>query len=92
MSGVHDFDPLEKDFLDVPNQLPEASLDISPLEKLRFGLASYMLLAIFVLCVCIFYFYAHDPDNVALKEMFEFVKVSMMPLVVLIVSFYFKNN
>lgn len=55
-------------------------------------LAWWMLGCIFLLCVGVFGFYAVFPENDALKNIFEFIKVSIMPLVVLIVSFYFKNR
>jgi len=75
------------------NEIIAASRNPSEIKDTRlFRLAGWMLGCIFVFCACIFYFYASYPDNAALKEMFEFVKVSIMPLVVLIVSFYFKNN
>ena len=60
---------------------------ISGGERLRF--AKQVLVGIGVVCVGVFVGYAFQPDNKALAAMFELVKIGALPLMTLVISFYF---
>lgn len=56
-------------------------------ERLRF--AKQVLLFLGAGGALVLAFYAGFPDNQALAGIFEFVKIGLLPLVTLVVSFYF---
>jgi hypothetical protein len=57
---------------------------------LRF--AKEVLLGLALLCGGVIGGYALAPDNQALRASFELVKIGALPLVTLVVSFYFPNS
>nr|VFK19289.1 MAG: hypothetical protein BECKLFY1418C_GA0070996_10564 [Candidatus Kentron sp. LFY] len=63
---------------------------IKPSDRLK--LAKQVLLGLGVICAAVFIGYAIDPDNKALKAIFELIKVGVFPLVTLVVSFYFPKS
>ncbi len=58
----------------------------------RLKLAKQLLLGLGVICGCVFIGYGMSPDNKALAAIFELVKIGALPLVTLVVSFYFPNS
>ena len=48
-----------------------------------------MLLFVGVVCVLVFAAYVVFPDNQALASIFELIKIGLLPLITLVVSFYF---
>ncbi|MDT4330676.1 hypothetical protein ACQE3D_00355 [Methylomonas sp. MS20] len=44
------------------------------------------------ICIGVFVGYASYPDNKALADIFELIKIGALPLITLIVSFYFPNS
>ena len=58
----------------------------------RLKLARQLLLSLGVLTVGFFTWYARDPENSALQAIFELCKIGVLPLITLIVSFYFSRT
>lgn len=58
----------------------------------RLKLARQLLLFLGVLTVGIFIAYASYPENPALEAIFELFKIGVLPLITLIVSFYFSRT
>ena len=58
----------------------------------RLKLARQLLLSLGVLTVGFFTWYAMAPENTALQAIFELFKIGVLPLVTLIVSFYFSRT
>lgn len=65
----------------------KSGVSISGGERLRF--AKQVLVGIGIVCVGVFVGFALQPDNKALAAMFELVKIGALPLVTLVISFYF---
>ncbi len=65
---------------------------VSVPETDRLKLARQLLLALGVLTVGFFTWYAMAPTNAALQAIFELFKIGVLPLVTLIVSFYFSRT
>lgn len=59
-------------------------------ERLKF--AKQVLFCLFLICAGLFIGYAIFPDNTALSAMFELVKIGALPLVTLVISFYFPTS
>ena len=58
----------------------------------RLKLARQLLLSLGVLTVGFFAWYARDPENSALQAIFELFKIGVLPLITLVVSFYFSRT
>ena len=58
----------------------------------RLKLARQLLLSLGVLTVGFFAWYGMAPENAALEAIFELFKIGVLPLVTLIVSFYFSRT
>lgn len=58
----------------------------------RLKLARQLLVWIGVICGGVFIAYAIFPDNKALTAIFELVKIGVLSLVTLVVSFYFPTS
>ncbi len=58
----------------------------------RLKLARQLLLFLGVLTVGVFVAYPMDPENAALQAIFELFKIGVLPLITLIVSFYFSRT
>jgi len=65
-------------------------VSLSEQERLRFAKQALGVLAL--ICVGVFVGYALFPDNKALGDIFELVKIGVLPLVTLVVSFYFPSQ
>ena len=61
-------------------------------EVARLKLARQLLLSIGVLTLGFFAWYARDPENSALRAIFELFKIGVLPLITLIVTFYFPRT
>lgn len=59
-------------------------------ERLRF--ARHLLLGLGVICSGVFVAHGMVPDNAGVTQIFELVKIGALPLVTLVVSFYFPNS
>ncbi len=70
--------------------IPGSKVVINESERLRF--ARQVLGIIGVVCVAVFAAYAVFPDNKALVAIFELIKIGVLPLMTLVVSFYFPNK
>ena len=61
-------------------------------EKDRLKFAKQILFYLFITFLTVFIAYAIYPENKALKDIFEFVKVGGASLVTLVISFYFTST
>lgn len=68
----------------------ESRVTIDEGDRLKF--AKQVLLWLGVICVGVFVGYGVFPDNTALASIFELIKIGALPLVTLVVSFYFPNS
>jgi hypothetical protein len=59
-------------------------------DRLKF--AQQILGGLFVIAVVVMAGYAFNPDNKAWAEIFELVKVGALPLVTLVIGFYFPSS
>jgi hypothetical protein len=75
---------------DVSVELISELREISPAARLRF--AKQVLCGITLLTGGILVSYGLAPQNDALHAMFELVKIGVLPIVTLLVSFYFPNG
>lgn len=66
------------------------AVKISENERMKLGKQVLFFIGLFVLLVCGAYIY--QPDNTATSAIFELVKIGALPLVTLIISFYFPNS
>ncbi len=77
--------------LDIESLYSEVRADtVDEADRLR--LARQLLLFLGVLTVGIFIAYASYPENPALEAIFELFKIGVLPLITLIVSFYFSRT
>lgn len=60
-------------------------------ESDRLRLARQILLFLLLLCAAVFTAYFLQPDNKAIINIFELVKIGVFLLVTLVISFYFPN-
>ncbi len=67
----------------------ESRITISEGDRLKF--AKQVLFWLGVICIGVFVSYGLAPENKALSAIFELVKIGALPLVTLVVSFYFPN-
>ena len=58
-------------------------------ERLRFARQVLLFGAV---CVLVFAAYAFRPENKALSSIFELIKIGILPLITLVVSFYFPKS
>jgi hypothetical protein len=58
----------------------------------RLAFAKQVLFWLGFICVGVFISYGMNPDNKALSSIFELIKIGALPLVTLVVSFYFPNS
>jgi hypothetical protein len=66
------------------------SIEISGSDRLKF--AKQILLGVALISSGIIAGYAYDPHNSALAQMSELVKIGALPIVTLLISFYFPNG
>ncbi|HGM5804787.1 hypothetical protein PTR15_00365 [Serratia nevei] len=80
----------ERPQLDAERLYLDPSLVFDEMERLR--LARQVLCGIFAVSVGVFAAHAYWDKNEALSQAFELVKIGALPLVTLVVSFYFPNS
>jgi len=68
----------------------DSQITISEGDRLKF--AKQVLFWLGVICIGVFISYGFAPENKALSAIFELVKIGALPLVTLVVSFYFPNS
>lgn len=85
-----------------PSQLPTSDIDLSSIfgngsavqlkenDRLRF--ARQVLMSLLFLCAGIFTAYGLNPESRAMEQMFELVKNGALPLITLVISFYFLKS
>ena len=73
--------------IDLEAYYPRNSTGISGEDRLKF--AKQLLFCLLVVCSAIFVCYGIYPENEALINMFELVKIGALPLITLVISFYF---
>ncbi|GEM_PF-549396 len=61
-------------------------------ENDRLKFARQVLTVLCSMIVAVFCAYAYWEKNEAIKQIFEFVKIGALPLITLIISFYFPNS
>ena len=77
---------------DATRQVGESS-DLALVDEgLRLKLAGRILLGIAILGIGASSFYGVYPDNLAASSIFELVKIGLLPLATLVVSFYFTRE
>ncbi|MDD9815058.1 MAG: hypothetical protein OXU31_03615, partial [Gammaproteobacteria bacterium] len=72
---------------DAGKKFNQGAVSLSAQDRLRFAKQALCVLAL--ICIGVFIGYARFPDNSALIAIFELVKIGVLPLVTLVVSFYF---
>ena len=65
-------------------------VDLTPADRLTF--AKQILLWLGIICIGVFIAHGRYPENAAISEIFELIKIGALPLVTLVVSFYFPNS
>ncbi|MTV37363.1 hypothetical protein [Duganella radicis] len=70
--------------------LPHNDVDVT--ERDRLLLTKQILLSLALLASSAMIGYACYPDNSALVQIFELVKIGLFPLVTLVISFYFTSG
>ena len=65
-------------------------VDLTPTDRLTF--AKQILFWLGVICIGVFVSHGLYPANAAISEIFELIKIGALPLVTLVVSFYFPNS
>ena len=61
-------------------------------ESERLKLGKSILIWLGIICGAVMTGYAFAPDNTALANIFELIKIGALPLVTLIIGFYFPNS
>lgn len=82
----------DKHDVDVPGGIFSGGLivEVSGSDRLRF--AKQILFGLALICTGIIAGYACYPDNKALAQLSELVKIGALPIVTLVISFYFPNG
>lgn len=73
-------------------QMFEQSSQVNITEGDRLQLARQILLCLFLMSIGVFGAYMAFPENPATTEIFELIKIGALPVVTLVVSFYFPNS
>ncbi len=68
----------------------ESGIQLKEHDRLTF--ARQILVSLLLLCAGIFVAYGLDPDSKAMQQMFELVKIGALPLITLVISFYFPKS
>ncbi|PID43983.1 MAG: hypothetical protein CSA52_03420 [Gammaproteobacteria bacterium] len=77
--------------IDLDSVFPKGS-KVSIDESDRLTLAKQVLCWLALICIGVFVFYGIYPENKALSSIFELIKIGALPLVTLVISFYFPNS
>lgn len=82
----------EKNNIDLAVAGFQVSDSVSLSENDRLGFAKSVLIWLAVICLLVFAAYIWKPESAAAKEVFEVIKIGALPLVTLVISFYFPNG
>ena len=77
--------------IDIGNVFSEKN-GVSIDENARLKLGKQILFWLALICIGVFISYGMWPENKALAAIFELIKIGALPLVTLVVSFYFPNS
>jgi len=66
--------------------------DVQLKENDRLRFARQILISLLMLCAGIFIAYGLNPESKAMEQMFELVKIGALPLITLVISFYFPKT
>lgn len=81
----------DADNLSLKATFPESNaIKISASDRLKF--AKQILSWLGCICVGVFIAYPIYPDNKALSAIFELIKIGALPLITLVISFYFSKS
>lgn len=97
LSAAEDSEGLAyKDAIDIDQQFPLAAIGRSYAVGLRecdrLAFARQILLWLVIVTVFAFGCYILAPENKGAEQVFELIKVGVLPLVTLVIGFYFPNN
>lgn len=67
-----------------------SSVKIDEGDRLKFG--KNILIGLFIISLLVISVYMAYPDDKATGEVFEFLKIGVLPLVTLVISFYFPSK
>lgn len=82
---------MDKPDIDMNRVFSEPSgVSLNATERLRF--ARQVLLGLALICSAVFIAHGLEPDNTGVNQIFELVKIGALPLVTLVISFYFPNT
>jgi hypothetical protein len=81
---------LTGDRIDLRTSTPTSIVRFDEAHRLRF--AKQVLLFLFMLCMTVIIGYGIEPQNEAWEKMFELVKIGALPLVTLVIGFYFPSS
>jgi len=76
--------------VDISKKFPPGGVSVSEGDRLR--LARQVLFWLAIICIGVFVAYGREPENKALGQIFELIKIGALPLVTLVISFYFPKN
>ncbi|MFP7606052.1 hypothetical protein [Serratia quinivorans] len=76
--------------VDVETLYLDPALVFDEMERLR--LARQVLCGIFVISVGVFVAHAYWEQNESIRQVFELLKIGALPLVTLVISFYFPHR
>ncbi|CAI0719149.1 hypothetical protein [Serratia quinivorans] len=76
--------------VDVETLYLDPALVFDEMERLR--LARQVLCGIFVISVGVFVAHAYWDQNESIRQVFELLKIGALPLVTLVISFYFPHR
>lgn len=79
----------QQDF-NIDTLVPPGGIQIDESDRLKF--AKQILLVLALICSMTFIAYARWPENAAMQAIFEIIKIGALPLVTLVISFYFPSN
>jgi len=68
----------------------DSQVTIGEYDRLIF--AKQVLFWLGIICIGVFIAYGMYPDNKALSSIFELIKIGALPLITLVVSFYFPKS
>lgn len=76
--------------VDLAKVVGSHDITIAATDRLRF--ARQVLLGLALICCAVFLAHGLQPDNPGVSQIFELVKIGALPLVTLVISFYFPNS
>jgi hypothetical protein len=84
--------PMVADEIGVSSALNHQLAGVQLKEQDRLRFARHILLFLFLTCTFVFAGYYLQPDNRAAAAIFELVKIGVLPLITLVIGFYFPSS